>query len=79
MARTGRGDGPPVKIAAVANHLSSLRGNLEQGGFAGSIVLSVLIYGVIFFGPANAQSISTPAGNRADHRSAVSEIGLFFA
>ena len=30
-SRTGRGDGLPVKIAVVANHLSSLRGNPEQG------------------------------------------------
>jgi ketosteroid isomerase-like protein len=47
---------------------------LSKAGFAGSMVLSVLIYGVIFPAPANAQSISAPAGNRADHTSAVSEI-----
>jgi hypothetical protein len=31
MARTGRGDALPVKIVVVANPLSFLHGNLEQG------------------------------------------------
>src|SRR4029453_2554022 len=33
ISRTGRGDELPVKIVVVANHLSSLHGNLEQGWF----------------------------------------------
>ena len=49
--------------------------NLSKAGFAGSIVLSILISGVILFAPANARSVSAaPAGKRADHTSAVSEI-----
>src|SRR4029453_15787246 len=77
ISRTGRGDELPVKIVVVANHLSSLHGNLEQGWFAGSIVLSVLISGGLLFAPANARSASASKafwGKRADNTSAPSEI-----
>jgi ketosteroid isomerase-like protein len=76
VPRTGRGDAPPVRIAVVANHLSSLYGCL-MAGFARSIVLPVLISGVILFAPANARSGSAPkglGGKQADHTSAVSKI-----
>jgi hypothetical protein len=75
--RTGRGEAAPVRIAVVANHLSSLYGNLEQGWLYRIDRAPGFVSGVIFFAPANAQSGSAPkafGGKQADHTSAVSEI-----
>jgi ketosteroid isomerase-like protein len=50
---------------------------LSKAGFAGSIVLSVLISGGLLFAPANARSASAPkafGGKRAYHTTAASEI-----